>query len=57
MSDIDDEPDRYDLEEKCPQCKGKCWYADFLLRRDCELCEGTGVNLQKAGYYNQPESD
>lgn len=62
MNDIDDEidsceGDRYDQEEDCPKCNGTGKIPLFTSISDCVVCEGTGVNLEKAGYYDQPQTD
>lgn len=62
MSDIDDDyitcsGDRYDHEPPCPECKGRGKRVYFQLLKECERCEGTGVDLEAAGYYDQAQTD
>jgi DnaJ-class molecular chaperone len=51
------EGDRYDREQPCPKCKGTGKIALFTSVVDCAYCEGTGIDLHAAGYYDGPQTD
>lgn len=36
-------------EQKCPRCEGVGYYYDYIGKRVCLLCNGTGISNRSAG--------